>query len=831
MEKNKSMSSKILLSMGLPIACVFMAAAGIALYVVNHNFSSFDQFTMVQNDLLLVFGIGLIATIVIVALSIKGISNRIAKLVEVTDRLAAGDTDVNLNSVAGDQLDDLGVGIAAIAEYIRYQSLAAKKMADGDLSGDIQPSSENDLLAKRLVSVRDSVKGIETATAKAAEAAQKGNLEKNDDAKALSGDFRKVIGNVNQGLAAFAKQMDFYLAILDALPYRVTTINMDREIVFVNKTLGDLMKLTGTAENREDVYGHPCSGCKLEMCSTENCGIRRLLEKGLTEYPFYFRDRYYRMDTVHLKDKNGESMGFVEISHDTTSTMSVNDYTENEIKRLANNLLNLADGNLDFDLNIQEAGEYTAEICEEFKAIEKSLGQVSKSIGSLVEDAAVLSTAAIEGELETRADETKFNGAWKELISGMNRILEEIAGPTREIADVMNQMSAGNLHVMVEGAYKGEFDELKQSVNKTAQTLEMVVSKISEITGQIADGNLNIESVETWHNDFADVSDALNKIVETLNSLLGDIDDAARQVTAGSNQVSDASQALAQGSTEQASSVQELSAAVAEISDQTKNNAVNANTAKELSTDVQDYAAKGNAQMAEMQNSMSEINKSSNDISKIIKVIDDIAFQTNILALNAAVEAARAGQHGKGFAVVAEEVRNLAARSANAAKETTEMIEESIKKAENGKKITEVTAEKLNKVTEHITTVAEIVNGIAAASNEQAAAIGQINQAIEEVSQVTQTNTATAEESASASEELSSQAVLVKDRIGRFILKKESKSGNSYKNIDEKTLRLIENMLSGKDNNESCKTSYNQAAASISPKISISLDDNEFGKY
>ncbi len=752
----------MILSIGLPTVIVFALMVGTLLFAEN-----------ARSVVWITGGIGLVIIMGVIILASKKTSNIINGLAEVTSRLATGDTDVDINiQNSNDQLGELSLAIATVAENIKTHSIVAKKMADGVLSVEIQPNSEKDLLGKSLLTIRDAVKQLETETAMAADSAKSGNFDKRGSSKAFSGDYKTVIENVNQTMDAIVDKMELYLAIVDALPYRVTTMNKDKKIIFVNKTLEDLMILTGTAENREAIYGVDCNTCNLEMCNTENCGIRRLHEKGLSEYPFEFMNRYYRMDTVDMKDKSGDLIGFVEISHDTTPTMSVNVYTEREVKRLASNLLNLADGNLDFDTNIAEVGEYTVEINDEFKEIEMSLGLVKKSIAILIENVTALSTAAIEGKLDKKADETKFNGSWKTLISGMNNILEETARPIREIADVMNKMSSGNLQVTVKGEYKGEFDDLKQSVNKTATNLNMVVSKISEVTGNIADGNFDIESVIIWQNDFADVSHALNKIVETLNSLVGNINDAAEQVTVGSNQVSDASQALAQGSTEQASSVQELSASIAEIADQTKQNAINANKAKDLTTDVQEYAAKGNAQMAEMQNSMAEINKSSSAISKIIKVIDDIAFQTNILALNAAVEAARAGQHGKGFAVVAEEVRTLAARSAEAAKETSGLIEGSIEKVKDGTNIADETAAALNEIVEGIVKVTDLVGNIAEDSNEQASGIAQVNMGIEQVAQVVQNNSATAEQSAAASEELSGQSEMLKEMIGQFQLRK-----------------------------------------------------------
>ena len=201
--------------------------------------------------------------------------------------------------------------------------------------------------------------------------------------------------------------------------------------------------------------------------------------------------------------------------------------------------------------------------------------------------------------------------------------------------------------------------------------------------------------------------------------------------------------ALSQGATEQASSIEELTTSLEEVSAQTKKNAEYANDANKLAENAKNIAVRGNQQMQEMLTAMAEINEASNNISKIIKVIDDIAFQTNILSLNAAVEAARAGQHGKGFAVVAEEVRNLAARSANAAKETTDLIEGSIQKVEDGTKIANQTAEALNEIVEGVNEVAKIVDNIASASNEQAAAIEQINQGVMQISRVVQSNSVT----------------------------------------------------------------------------------------
>lgn len=334
------------------------------------------------------------------------------------------------------------------------------------------------------------------------------------------------------------------------------------------------------------------------------------------------------------------------------------------------------------------------------------------------------------------------------------------------------------------------------------------IDEISYITGEMAKGDLNVEITSEYMGDFIGLKKSINQIINWLNGMFHEIRTAAEQVSAGSHQVSDGNQAISQGATEQASSIEELSASVESIAAQVKQNAEDAAKSAKIAAESKDNAVDGDGKMKKMLQSMDEINESSVNISKIIKVIDDIAFQTNILALNAAVEAARAGVHGKGFAVVAEEVRNLAARSANAAKETTVLIEGSVKKAETGMAIAGETAKALAGIVSGSEESVQLLSGIAQASNEQATGIAQINKGIEQMSQVVQTNSATAEESAAASEELSSQAEFLKDMINKTRLREDSKTEDVHKSVKRSAI-----------------------ADDGNGRPRIVLNDGDFGKY
>ncbi len=361
-----------------------------------------------------------------------------------------------------------------------------------------------------------------------------------------------------------------------------------------------------------------------------------------------------------------------------------------------------------------------------------------------------------------------------------------IVRPINKLKEATLQIADGNFFVTVDVRSKDEIGDLAKAIKLTVQRLSnyvLYIDEITEVLTSISDGDLTFTLRNEYLGEFASIKEALLNISDSFNKTMASINHAAEQVSGGSIQVSGASQALSQGSTQQASSVEELSATINEVNAQVKLNAENAKTANNLSLQTVDNVQNCSELMRNMLDSMEQINSTSSNIAKIIKVIDDISFQTNILALNAAVEAARAGAAGKGFAVVADEVRNLATKSAQAAKNTTELIESSINAVESGVGIAKKTAAALEQIVHDANDSSNLISEITVATNDQATAIMQITHGVEQISTVVETNSATAQQTAAASEELSSQAETLKRMTSHFKLKGEdslSENGDDY---------------------------------------------------
>jgi len=382
-----------------------------------------------------------------------------------------------------------------------------------------------------------------------------------------------------------------------------------------------------------------------------------------------------------------------------------------------------------------------------------------------LQEVARLITAAGEGSLQERAEIGDAKGDYKALREGLNQMLDAIVLPVQEGARVLaNIADKGDLSLEVTGDYKGDHQLIKNSINQMIDYLR----GMAEVAVKIADRDLTSEARALSEHDV--LGNALRNMLLNLNGALGQVAESVEQVTSASNQIAEGSQSLAQGASEQASSLEEVSSSLEEMASMTKQNADNSNQAKTLADTSRGAAQTGNEAMTRMTEAINKIKTSSDQTAKIVKTIDEIAFQTNLLALNAAVEAARAGEAGKGFAVVAEEVRNLAQRSAEAAKNTADMIEESVKNAEGGVRITEEVAKGLGEIVDGIAKVTDLVGEIAAASNEQAEGIEQVNVAVAQMDKVTQQNAANAEESASGAEELNSQSEELQAMVSEFTL-------------------------------------------------------------
>ncbi len=360
-------------------------------------------------------------------------------------------------------------------------------------------------------------------------------------------------------------------------------------------------------------------------------------------------------------------------------------------------------------------------------------------------------------------------------IAIMAVLIKGLTRPIYELEETAKAISTGNIENTITYESKDELGVLADSFRRTCEGLSAVIQDLSYLMNEMAKGNFDIRTkAENFYvGDFQPILSSIREMNKNLSNTLLRINDASDQVASGSDQVSSGAQGLSQGATEQASAVEQLAASINDISTQVKQTSENAKRASEQVENAGADLQISNQKMEEMIAAMSEISDRSGEIGKIIKTIEDIAFQTNILALNAAVEAARAGSAGKGFAVVADEVRNLASKSAEAAQNTTHLIEGSMQAVENGTRIAGSTAEALMSTVESTKNAVELVEKITRAAENQANSIQEITQGMDQISSVVQTNSATAQESAAASEELSSQSQMLKELTSRFTLRRD----------------------------------------------------------
>ncbi len=350
----------------------------------------------------------------------------------------------------------------------------------------------------------------------------------------------------------------------------------------------------------------------------------------------------------------------------------------------------------------------------------------------------------------------------------MIRFARVLTKPIVEMESAIEEIAKGNYDINISVKSNDEIGKMAKGLNSMIEITNAITEDAASALEEMAGGNFDLESNVEYVGVFKRIGNAIITIMSSLSEALDAVKISAEQVSSGSEQVSSGAQALSQGATKQASSIEELSATISEISEKIMANAEDAKTANEITIKTGHEVENGNRLMQEMLVAMDEINTKSSEIKKIVKTIEDIAFQTNILALNAAVEAARAGTAGKGFAVVAEEVRNLAQRSSDAVKDTTELIDTSINAARNGKTIADETAVALTSIVKMTAIAIEKIDNISKSSSAQAESISQVTMGVEQISAVTQTNSATSEESAAASQELSSQASMLNELISRF---------------------------------------------------------------
>jgi methyl-accepting chemotaxis protein len=771
-----------------------------------------------------------------------GEGNRILSLI------CGGDLRQKVEVACQGDHDKMKQAINSVHGWLSDLVAYVTKIANGDMTAEMAKASNDDQIHEYLISMRESIKRLVSDANILSVAAVEGKLATRADATKHQGDFRKIVEGVNDTLDAVIGPLNVAADYVDKIsqgniPAKITdTYNGDFNVLknnlntcidAVNALVSDANILSvaaveGKLATRADATKHQGDFRKIVVGVNDtldavigplNVAADYVDKISQGNIPAKITDTYNGdfnvlknnlntcIDAVNalVSDANILSVAAVEGKLATRADATKHQGDFRKIVVGVNDTLDAVIGPLNVAADYVDkisSGNIPAKITDtyngDFNVLKNNLNTCIDAVNALVSDANILSVAAVEGKLATRADATKHQGDFRKIVVGVNDTLDAVIGPLNVAADYVNNISQGNIPAKITDTYNGDFNVLKNNLNTCIDAVNFIIEDASMMSNAIVDGNLAITvNADRHQGDYRKIIDAFESALVGLNDTFYQINDAIQEVASSATQLSASSQNMAANSEEQSSAVEEITSALEETDSQVKANTENANSANQLVMITSDAANQGQAKMQAMSVAMSSINDSAQSIAKIIKVIDEIAFQTNLLALNAAVEAARAGQHGRGFAVVAQEVRNLAGRSAKAARETADLIEDSTKRVSDGVNIAAETGQALDKIVTNVTKVKNLVSEISTASMEQSRGVSQINIAMGQVASAAREGSLQSEEQALSSTGLTAVASRTQQELSRFKLRSRQRSSGllSLDGITPDVLRQLQAML------------------------------------